>query len=235
MTAGCGRHKQKPNPRYHVTSRGEREGVSCVRREGEGKMRSSSRDQNVNRWKLFRYLEIEQQSKWVEGLEDNAQFTNCCSSFPFLLYLADADVGPLCMVWGCNKIFLYRPVIDTTAWHGDPTPQHNTPQHNAVRAFLYPHPPPSHLVTRIARISHPAWHFPQFEQLRQWRQHKASEWHCNTSNDTRGVLWGYNMPLMMGRGELARILLPTLKYYKGSIWPHSQSPDWGDVGAKWRL
>ena len=128
MTAGCGRHKQKPNPRYHVTSRGEREGVSCVRREGEGKMRSSSRDQNVNRWKLFRYLEIEQQSKWVEGLEDNAQFTNCCSSFPFLLYLADADVGPLCMVWGCNKIFLYRPVIDTTAWHGDPTPQHNTTQ-----------------------------------------------------------------------------------------------------------
>ena len=57
MTAGCGRHKQKPNPRYHVTSRGEREGVSCVRREGEGKIRSSSRDLNVNRWKLFRYLE----------------------------------------------------------------------------------------------------------------------------------------------------------------------------------
>ena len=119
--------------------------------------------------------------------------------------------------------------LDTETLH------HNTTQHNAVRAFLYPHPPPPHLVTRIARISHPAWHFPQFEQLRQWRQHKASEWHCNTSNDTRGVLWGYNMPLMMGRGELARILLPTLKYYKGSIWPHSQSPDWGDVGAKWRL
>ena len=78
-----------------------------------------------------------------------------------------------------------------------------------------------------------------FPNLRDWGSgdttHKAREWHCNTSNDTRGVLWGYNMPLMMGEGAAGQNTTPHIKILQ-SLLLWLLSWDWGGVSvAEWRM
>ena len=131
---------------------------------------------------------------------------------------------------------LYRPVIDLTAWHGEPTPA----------TTIVTSSPPSGLSYNNTPLT--LWHgllkfltqHDIFPNLRDWGSgdttHKAREWHCNTSNDTRGVLWGYNMPLMMGEGAAGQnTRTPHIKILQ-SLLLWLLSWDWGGVSvAEWRM